>query len=170
MRRKALNEAATTLQALLEYGKILELTASQISALENTLTEGVNEIKSTEIEEWNGMEWNGMDFRNKGPSRSGSSNIKCRNCGGSYPHAGGKTCCPAYQKECNNCGKLGHFKSVCRSEPKPKRSGQQRGNLRALEEDLCNSDDENTFRISIHSVHGKKAKHPLFKVKIGKNS
>ena len=35
LRRKALNEAATTLQALQEYGKILELTASQISALEN---------------------------------------------------------------------------------------------------------------------------------------
>ena len=108
-----------------------------------------------------------MDSRNKGPSGSGSSNTKCRNCGGSYPHEGGKTRCPAYQKECNNCGKLGHFKSVCRSEPKPKHSGRQRGNLRALEEDLGDSDDENTFRISIHSVHGNQAKHPLFKVKIG---
>ena len=108
-----------------------------------------------------------MDSRSKGPSRSGSSNTKCRNCGGSYSHEGGKTRCPAYQKECNNCGKLGHFKSVCRSEPKPKRSGQQRGNLRALEEDLSDSDDENAFRISIHSVHGNKAKHQLFKVKIG---
>ena len=103
-----------------------------------------------------------MDSRNKGSSGSGLSNTKCRNCGGSYPHEGSKTCCPSYQKECNNCGKLGHFKSVCvcRSE--------QRGNLRALEEDLSDSDGENAFRISIHSVHGNKAKHPLFKVKIGK--
>ena len=44
LRRKALHEPATTLQALLEYGKTLELTASQISALENQRTEGVNEI------------------------------------------------------------------------------------------------------------------------------
>ena len=40
--------------------------------------------------------------------------------------------------------------------------------MRALEEDLGDSDDENTSRISIHSVHGNQAKHPLFKVKIGK--
>ena len=44
LRRKALNEPATTLQALLEYGKTLELTASHISALENQQTEGVNEV------------------------------------------------------------------------------------------------------------------------------
>ena len=38
--------------------------------------------------------------------------------------------------------------------------------MRALEEDLNDSDDENTFRISIHNVHENQAKHPLFKVKI----
>ena len=76
LRRKALNEPATTLQALLEYGKTLELTASQISALENQQTEGVNEINKhvgNRQKSWNGNERNGrrksgMDVRNKGPS------------------------------------------------------------------------------------------------------
>ena len=127
-----------------------------------------NRQKPRNENERNGRRKSGIDSRNKGSSGSGSSNTKCRNCGGSYPHEGSKTCCPSYQKECNNCGKLGHFKSVCRSELEPKCSGRQRGNLRALEEDLSDSNGENAFRISIHSVHGNKAKHPLFKVKIGK--
>ena len=35
----------------------------------------------------------------------------CKYCGGS--HAPRQ--CPAYGKTCNSCGKMGHFKKVCRS-------------------------------------------------------
>ena len=38
--------------------------------------------------------------------------VKCRNCGGEYPHKGD---CPAKGKTCNFCNKPNHFKSVCRS-------------------------------------------------------
>ena len=46
------------------------------------------------------------------------SNPRCWNCGGDYPHAGGKTSCPAYQDTYRGCGKLNHFKAVCRSKKK----------------------------------------------------
>src|SRR5277367_6677781 len=39
----------------------------------------------------------------------------CINCGGSYPHKGGRSSCPAYGETCNKCMKQGHFASVCRS-------------------------------------------------------
>ena len=39
---------------------------------------------------------------------------KCYFCGGSI-HPGSKNQCPAKDKICNNCGKTGHFKRVCKS-------------------------------------------------------
>ena len=39
-----------------------------------------------------------------------------------------KGSCPAWDKECGNCGKLGHFKEVCRSKKK-----NEAGALKAVE-------------------------------------
>ena len=44
----------------------------------------------------------------------------CRKCyfyGGNY-HPEGRSKCPAKDKTCNNCGKIGHFQRVCRSPTK----------------------------------------------------
>ncbi|XP_064472396.1 uncharacterized protein LOC135386412 [Ornithodoros turicata] len=38
-----------------------------------------------------------------------SSSNECHNCGGRWPHDGGKTGCPAWGKTCNSCHKSGHF-------------------------------------------------------------
>jgi hypothetical protein len=49
---------------------------------------------------------------------------KCKYCGhGNCPALNGdeKDRCPAFGKQCLNCGKKGHFKSVCRSPPKDSR-------------------------------------------------
>ena len=43
---------------------------------------------------------------------------QCRNCGGQFPHEGGKTKCPAYDKTCHQCNKIGHFDKHCLSGPK----------------------------------------------------
>ena len=109
----------------------------------------------------------GKNGRRKWGMNSGSysSNTKCRNCGGSCPHEAGKTSCPAY-KECNNCGKLGHFKIVCRSDNKPKQSGLRGQILRTIKTDSSDSDNENTFRTTIQKIHSNKEKHPLFTVKV----
>ena len=37
---------------------------------------------------------------------------KCFFCGGPY-HRGGRVYCPAKNKVCNSCGKVGHFQKVC---------------------------------------------------------
>ena len=169
LRRKALSTPDITLQTLLDYEKTLELTETQVSALENQGKEEVNNLKKHVRNQWkwgNGNEKSGKDQRDRGPSVPRPSNSKCGHCGGPYPHDGGKTSCPAYHRECRNCGKLGHFQSVCRSVSKSKYSDRGRKSLRSLNDDFGDSDDENTFQISIHSGNGEKAKHPLFKVNI----
>ena len=40
----------------------------------------------------------------------------CNRCGRSPPH--NRSVCPAHDKTCDNCGKKGHFKAVCRSQLK----------------------------------------------------
>ncbi len=41
----------------------------------------------------------------------------CQGCGGAQ-HKGGRIHCPAYQKACSACHKVGHFARVCRSKQK----------------------------------------------------
>ncbi|CAE1313575.1 unnamed protein product [Acanthosepion pharaonis] len=48
---------------------------------------------------------------------------KCYNCGGKRHFKDNRRYCPARDKICRNCGKLGHFSKVCRSTmPAPSRS------------------------------------------------
>ena len=42
----------------------------------------------------------------------------CQGCGGTQ-HKGGRIHCPAYNKACSACHKMGHFARVCRSKQKP---------------------------------------------------
>ena len=61
---------------------------------------------------------------NGGKSYRGTSNRKsaesCYRCGSSN-HIGSDTNCPAKDKQCNKCSKIGHFAIACRSvEPKKK--------------------------------------------------
>ena len=173
LRRKALSDPGITLHTLLDYGKTLELTETQVKELENSKAE-VNKLgkqrEATRRKSRNGPQRDKKDRPGHGFSGSHSGTITCRNCGGSYPHDGGMRCCPAYQKECRSCGKLGHFESVCRSKPKARSHKQEpRKTVSTLDEYLdesSDSDDENTFHLSIHSVNGKNIKQPLFKVKI----
>ena len=49
---------------------------------------------------------------------------KCFSCGCDYPHDEGKSC-PAKDKKCNQCGKIGHFASCCKgNKSTQKRSGE----------------------------------------------
>ena len=45
------------------------------------------------------------------------SKKKCFLCGGAL-HAGGRSSCPAKNKECYGCGKLVHYQKVCQSKNK----------------------------------------------------
>ena len=46
---------------------------------------------------------------------------------GSKPHMGGRARCPAYEKTCHHCNKMGHFARVCRSRQVYTRSPQVPG-------------------------------------------
>ncbi|KAM7307639.1 uncharacterized protein ISCGN_011275 [Ixodes scapularis] len=47
--------------------------------------------------------------------RHHSLSTDCHNCGGKWPHDGGRSNCPAWGKTCKACNKIGHFAKVCPS-------------------------------------------------------
>lgn len=48
-----------------------------------------------------------------------SAKTDCRNCGGNWPHDGGRSHCPAWGRTCRACNKMGHFAKLCRATNKP---------------------------------------------------
>ncbi|KAJ8036439.1 hypothetical protein HOLleu_20412 [Holothuria leucospilota] len=118
LRRTALRKPLT-LQELLSTARAMELAEFQASGIaggKETLSSNhtVSQVKSSSKPR----------AQNKPPVTQN----KCYFCGGTYPHPGGRPFCPAHDKTCNSCGKLGHFASMCRSSSKSKKfsSGSQR--------------------------------------------
>ena len=122
LRRKALREDLD-LAGLMKAGRALELSEIQAKELENH-EQTVNAVKfkkrgiSTHLKGKQRHQQPRQESRTRYESRNRSNsrkeNIKCRNCGGPYPH---KDSCPARNKKCTSCGKLNHFARVCRTNP-----------------------------------------------------
>ena len=60
---------------------------------------------------------------------------KCYFCGGNI-HPGGRNQCPAKDQICNNCGKMGHFKRVCKSISKTTLASVQQKNPKSSENEF----------------------------------
>ena len=107
VRRKALPEEAITLDGLLKYGRSLEVSELQAGELEKT---------NKHSDSINAFNKNTDRFKKLHPSNKIKTEQGCFYCGGSYPHSGGKTSCPAFGKECRGFGHLGNFKEMCRAK------------------------------------------------------
>ncbi len=108
VRRKALREEALSLDALLKYGRSLEISEHQAGELEKAkqdFSDSINFVNKN----------NNRRRPNNPPNKKKTEKMRFY-CGGSYPHPGGKTSCPAFGKECRGCGRVGHFKEVCRAK------------------------------------------------------
>lgn len=68
--------------------------------------------------------------------------------GGTYPHPGEEEACPAYEEECHNCGKIGHFPLVCRSKKQHPGEGEA---CPAYEEECRNCGKIGHFQLVCHS-------------------
>ena len=86
--------------------------------------------------------------------------LKCRNCGGEFPHNQGP--CPAIGKVCSYCKKKNHFLAVC-FKKKQKDIRDKRIKQVDMESDFLSSDGEisetdTSFGIKVHQVKRKPPK------------
>ena len=112
LRRYALLDTEVTLNKLLAKGRAFELSESQATGIEKSLASA---SISDEVAETVGpTTTNNRDRQHASfPLQDSSTQPKCRNCGGPWPH--NNNICPANGKSCLNCGKANHFAKVCRS-------------------------------------------------------
>lgn len=176
LRTKALENPSYTLTQLLDAGRAIELSQKQAANIEES--QAVNKL-SSQGGYRNQRNWNAKAGTNKDGGRATDkksrnwnsrgdgheiqkSSDKCRNCGGDYPHPGGKTSCPAHQATCRGCGKLNHFEAVWK-KGKGRSRNKRRPRVNKVSEYKSSDEDEvYTFSLSTKTLKDQ----PLFKIKV----
>jgi len=162
LRRRLLREGTLTLDKCLEIARAVEaadLHASKIESATGQSPGQVNRIVEENSKEQPSRNSTWRDTRSQRNGRNvntpGNTRSVCYCCG-RPGHRAKDPSCPANGKNCNNCSKVGHFASVCKSESqKASRSG-----VRYMTTGNEDSDDEHLFAIGPQSttvtisVHG----------------
>ncbi|XP_062610190.1 uncharacterized protein K02A2.6-like [Saccostrea cucullata] len=104
LRRKALREPDLTLQQNLDSARAMEVSQLQASGMEDHKSQDVH------LNAANRKVNSSKQRKQREPTS------KCRNCGKEWPHKDRP--CPAKDKACNKCKKIGHFAKQCRSGQK----------------------------------------------------
>lgn len=107
LRRRALRDSSFTLKQLLDLARAFETSEMQAAGIEkNTQVSDIERVAT--IPQTN--------FKRKMTSKSPQQKTvqrkqqsTCRKCGGSFPHPGGQSACPARGLSCKSCGKPNHF-------------------------------------------------------------
>ena len=113
LRREILKHPQWKLEDVLKEARSLEASETQAVDMEERGHSGINHVNRH-----SGKKPLYHKKKDTKPKLS-QNNTKCNNCGGNWPHNGGKQKCPANGKKCNSCGKLNHFSKVCRSKQQP---------------------------------------------------
>jgi len=115
IRKNALKDPKYTLKDMLLDGRRSETSQFQAREIESqdALTATAHHVKTQSIADKTKQQ-------------------RCGYCGGQFPHKG---TCPARGKECNKCGKLNHYASVCRGGKPCKRQNKRTKDIKPLEAD-----------------------------------
>lgn len=111
LRRYALAESNLSLKTLLDKARSMEAAERQVKVIENGAQPTVAAIRRGQGRQQQAS--SRQPFRRSSNTETASE--VCRNCGGAYPHPGGRSSCPAYNRECRGCKKLHHFQRMCQS-------------------------------------------------------
>ena len=113
-RARLFREKECTLVKVVKILRVSEVTRQQLKHINEEVTDGqlVNVVKAQHPSDQN---QSGVTSKQQNNANTGKS---CAYCG--QKHERGN--CPVFGKQCHQCGKLNHFKSVCRQQS---RGGKQ---------------------------------------------
>ena len=155
IRRQLLTKQHTLTEAL-DLARAQEVADQQACKIERQRNEDVR--KREEI--------NKVSTRQ--PYNEGKVRKKCYNCGGIFPHEGGRMKCPAWGKKCLSCEKYNHFAKCCRSGNNKVREGKVKAVKADNDQSSSSSNDgESTYRMEVvGSIEKGKGRRPIRRIKI----
>ena len=121
-----------------------------------SLNRQASEIESNTAESVNRLGKRTPYPKKIGPGKPTKS---CYNCGGLYPHSGGKVC-PAKGKKCHNCEKYDHFSTVCRGQRKSDYDESKVHGIASSKENTVNSNSDDEFVYTVSSYNQATARRP----------
>ena len=124
LRRRALSEPTLTFTQLMDIARAMETAERQVRVIEGGTTEPRNSTVAAVHSRKNNNRKPQQQQRRF--AETNDMERRCRNCGGAFPHPGGRTSCPAWGKQCRRCLKANHFARECRSTTDQQRSSTQR--------------------------------------------
>ena len=157
VRRRILSKEHSLKEAL-DYARAQETADEQANRIEKGRHPNFN--KDEHVEEINKVQRQ-QHFE--------SVKRKCFNCGGIFPHPGGRKNCAALGKKCTSCQRYNHFAKCCR-QYKNTRPTEYTRKVTGANEDYSasSSDAESTYHMDVVGSIGKKERRrPIKRVKIG---
>jgi len=112
LRRRALSEPTLTFTQLMDIARAMETAERQVRVIEGGTTEPRSSAVAAVRSRNNNRRPQPQQHR---VAETNNTDRRCRNCGGVFPHPGGRTSCPAWGKQCRLCLKPNHFARQCRS-------------------------------------------------------
>ena len=112
LRRSFLKEPGLAINRLLDIGGVHDTIETHLDIVEGRDRGPCDSLGAIQHKEKS----DGYKFRElKGNTKSYDKKMACFKCGYKYPH---DRPCPALNKECKMCGKIGHFAAVCKENRK----------------------------------------------------
>ena len=158
LRRKALKTPAITLKELMDEAHVLELSEQQASGIEAAAVDVVSKKFFKNPQPRHGRSRDDV-IPKPNPQQRGSR--KCFQCGGNYPHS---SACPAKNRKCNKCQKMGHYAKVCRS--RFHKSKPQQTSVNELQCNTSDTDSDSSSQQIFMIKNDSYAKRPEINVKI----
>jgi len=118
LRRRALSEPTLTFTQLMDIARAMETAERQVRVIEA----GPSEPRDSTVAAIHNRNNDKQRQQRRVTNANHNTGRQCRNCGGGFPHPGGRTSCPAWGKQCRSCSKANHFARQCRSATEQQRN------------------------------------------------
>ena len=146
LKERFLRENDIDLQTVLKNGRASEASKKQTKTLKNEYKDTLDIHENHRPNDRNRHHSNKQTAQSKTKPANEMIN-KCKFCAGSHQRGA----CPAYRKNCNNCGRTGHYASCCTKPKQTKKTGKiytvakgATANVPELTDDSDDSDSESS--------------------------